>query len=207
MIYLTFVFLILSSVAFSKDDRRTDIDYKVTEGYVTNTQKAQFNARLQELPNIKSILEIGLNAGHSAENFFQNCPNLECFVSVDINLHPYTQHALEKLQARYQERFIPVIGDSTLKIPEYAVQHPKKKFDLIYIDGNHDYSYCLRDILNCFFVAHEETIVWIDDYNCIGAAEAINHCADLRVLEILKVHSSDISDRDERCWVEARYIK
>src|SRR5271157_2844263 len=41
----------------------------VNEGYMTLTQKEQFRDRLKSYSSIRTIMEIGLNGGHSAENF------------------------------------------------------------------------------------------------------------------------------------------
>lgn len=177
---------------------------RITEGHVTGRQKAQFNKRLKEFPQIENILEIGLNAGHSAQNFFENCPNLKRFVSVDILWHDYTLDAIDFFKNRYQDRFQVIVGDSLEKIPEYASDHPDNKFDLIYLDGNHDYQYCLQDIINCRALAHDKTILWIDDFNIPVLCNAVNNCVSMGLIEIVAIYPSDEGGH-ERCWVEARY--
>lgn len=131
------------------------------EGYMTHEQQKQFNDFLARHVHIKSVLEIGLNGGHSAENFFQNCKNLEKFLSFDICMHKYTPVAVEYLARKYKEKFAFIEGDSSLTLPEYA-KNSKEKFDLIYIDGNHSYDNCIKDILNCQNFATESTILLID---------------------------------------------
>ncbi len=42
--------------------------------------------------------------------------------------------------------------------------NPDEKFDLVFIDGGHTYECFLSDLQNCKQLAHEETIVIIDDY-------------------------------------------
>ena len=54
------------------------------EGYVTTSQKRQFSGWLGQHPEIEAVVEIGLNGGHSADNFFHCCENLQLFVSFDI---------------------------------------------------------------------------------------------------------------------------
>ncbi len=177
--------------------------FPVTEGYMTDEQKKQFNERLKSCDSIESILEIGLNAGHSAENFFQKCKNLKTFVSVDICFHPYTPYAIAYFQKKYQNRFVPLVGDSRIKIPEYAQEHPDIKFDLIFIDGNHDYDYCLQDILNCREVAHKKTQLWIDDYNYESVAAAVQTAVEMGIIKIANFHEEA---NEGRCWVEAYYL-
>lgn len=53
----------------SLDDYLSEQRILVTEGYVTATQKAEFIQDMQRISKIKKILEIGFNAGHSAELF------------------------------------------------------------------------------------------------------------------------------------------
>ena len=56
---------------------------------MTEEQREQFKIYLDQNPHIESILEIGLNGGHSAENFFQCCKNLKKFSSFDICWRAY----------------------------------------------------------------------------------------------------------------------
>lgn len=180
--------------------------YPVTEGYMTFGQREQFNTCLKSYETVESILEIGLNAGHSAENFFQQCPDLKRFVSVDICHHPYTPYAITYFQKKYKERFIPVIGSSLEKIPEYADLNPDTKFDLIFIDGNHNQFYCLGDIINCRLVAHENTRLWVDDYNVeeVGhVADAVHTAVEMNLIAIDQVHEDPF---EHRVWIEAHYI-
>ncbi len=174
------------------------------EGYMSQTQKEQIKTLLSHYPNIESILEIGLNGGHSAENFFQCCKNLKQFASFDICWHAYTPVAVEYLSRKYKKKFEFIKGDSALTIPEYTEMFPNQTFDLIYIDGNHSYDSCTQDILNCQKLANKETILLIDDY-VVWIREAIDALQAKGVIEIMQVHSSHDKD-GERVWVEARYL-
>lgn len=180
---------------------------KINEGYLSNAQQEQFRQQLAQHPHIKSIAEIGLNAGHSAENFFQSCKNIEKFVSFDINMHAYTRHAAEYLQAKYKDRFIFVPGDSKLKVLEVAqlCTQEKDKFDLIYIDGDHTYNGCRIDIENCKKLAHKNTILWIDDCKCKKVAKAISRCEKRGIIQVINVHESR-DQSGKRSWAQARYL-
>lgn len=173
-------------------------------GYVTDAQRFQMNEFLASHPNIKNIAEIGLNAGHSAANFFHQCKQLEKFVSFDIQSIP---EVVEYFSTKYKDRFLFIEGDSAVTVPEYADKCPDMKFDLIFIDGGHSYENCYHDILNMKLLAHPGTYLWIDDYSHPEVFEAVETCKNVfGILEVIKVHSSDRMTCCKRCWIEARYI-
>ena len=109
--------------------------------------------------NIKNILEIGFNAGHSADIFLSY--NTKCnLVSFDIGEHSYVKVGKEYIDKTYPNRHTLIIGDSTKTVPNYDTDH---KYDLIFIDGGHSYQVAIADLLNCKKLAHKDTIVIMDD--------------------------------------------
>ena len=149
-------------------------------------------------------MEIGLNGGHSAENFLRACPDVQKFVSFDLNSHPYVAVAVDFFQQKYQNRFVFVPGDSQITVPKYKTEFPTETFDLIYIDGGHDYGVCLNDIINAYHLANPNTILWMDDYYA-GVFQAIQECVQRGILEVLQIHPSTDPCGD-RCWIEARFL-
>lgn len=144
----------------------------VSEGYIEQIPE-QVNI-LKEIVNnnkIINILEIGFNAGHSACLFLEN--NKQCnVVSFDIGTHNYTNIGKKYIDNTYPDRHKLIIGDSKITIPSYinaelkqinSKQFEFKTFDLIFIDGGHDYDTALADLLNCKILAHKDTIVIMDD--------------------------------------------
>lgn len=113
--------------------------------------------------NIKQIMEIGFNAGHSAHLFLSSNLNAE-LVSFDIGIHDYIPSAKMFIDKNYPQRHTLIYGDSHLTIPEF-IEHNgnNKKFDLIFIDGSHDYEKSKSDFENCMKLAHLNTIVILDD--------------------------------------------
>lgn len=176
------------------------------EGYMSSTQKEQFNHQLKTYTNIRSIAEIGLNGGHSAENFFTNCAELDTFVSFDLQEHSYARVAKEYFYRRYQNRFLLIEGDSAQTVPQYSASHPDQTFDLIYIDGCHTYENCLQDILNFQHLTHENTIVWVDDFDYPPVRQAVEKAVEMGIIKLLADYSSaDLVDGN-RGWAEARYL-
>ena len=107
-------------------------------------------------------MEIGFNAGHSAEVFLKNNSKLT-LTSFDLGSHDYVLTAKEYIDVIYKNRHTLILGDSTITVPKYINDNPNKKFDVIFIDGGHDYSIANADLQNCMNLAHKDTIVIIDD--------------------------------------------
>jgi ADP-heptose:LPS heptosyltransferase/predicted O-methyltransferase YrrM/Tfp pilus assembly protein PilF len=116
---------------------------------------------LTNKPHI-NIMEIGFNAGHSAEIFLQNNKNLT-LTSFDLGGHTYVSTAKEYIDATYPNRHTLILGDSRKTIPYYLKNNKDVKFDFIFIDGGHEYEIAKTDIENCFHLAHKDTIVALDD--------------------------------------------
>tara|TARA_A100001015_G_C14913054_1_gene681261 strand:- start:360 stop:953 length:594 start_codon:yes stop_codon:yes gene_type:complete len=132
------------------------------EGYSQQVQgQVEFLRNIVNHKSINNVMEIGFNAGHSAELFLSSNKNIN-LVSFDIGHHEYVNLGKEFIDKTYPNRHTLIIGDSLSTVPEYFKKE-NKKFDLIFIDGGHDYNIAKGDILNCKNLAHDKTIVVIDD--------------------------------------------
>ncbi len=173
------------------------------EGYSSVAQRKAFLQDLQNLANVKKILEIGFNAGHSCE-LFLNSPSHPKVVSFDINMHPYTKIGVDFMRKEFKDRFEFIEGDSRTKVVAYVNQHLGEKFDLIFIDGCHAFDFCVADIQNCQRLAHKDTLLWIDDYNPYGVKTAVDSCVASGLITLLD--SKFVSDLSgPRSWAIAKY--
>lgn len=113
----------------------------------------------------KSVLEIGVNGGHSALTMFTANPELS-YHGFDIGHHDYTQPAIDWLAKKFKKVSYHA-GDSKLTIPKF---NKKITFDLIHVDGGHSAQQALVDIKNCRRLAHKRTLLLFDDCNTRGEA-------------------------------------
>ena len=154
---------------------------------------------------IKNIMEIGFNAGHSAELFLSSNPNAN-IVSFDIGIHNYLKLGKEFIDENYPNRHTLIIGNSLNTVPEYFKKE-NKKFDLIFIDGDHTYETAIQDLLNCKNLAHDKTIVimddtmnnknWIQNWN-IGPNRAWKEVIENNI--VTEVDTNDFSSGRGQSW-------
>ncbi len=136
--------------------------FQVFEGYSQQVpgQVADLIAFSQK-PSIR-VMEIGFNAGHSAELFLSHNPSLT-LTSFDLGSHEYVRVAKEYIDTTFPGRHTLILGDSTIKVPQYIRENPSTTFDIIFIDGGHDLPIARSDLENCASLAHKDTIVIMDD--------------------------------------------
>jgi predicted O-methyltransferase YrrM len=116
-------------------------NFKSTEGYWSTEDCIEVAKDILSITNIKSMLEIGFNIGHSASIW------LELGVSklniIDINTHPDTEPAVTAVVEEYDSADISWwFGDST---SEEAFLLDFDKVEAAFIDGEHSYIAALSD--------------------------------------------------------------
>lgn len=136
--------------------------YYSFEGYSQEVpEQVEDLIELTNKPNMR-VMEIGFNAGHSAELFLKNNKELT-LTSFDLGEHNYVMAAKEYIDFTYPNRHTLIFGDSRRTVPFYLQNNNNTKFDFIFIDGGHQYEIAKTDMENCFHLAHENTIVALDD--------------------------------------------
>ena len=90
--------------------------FQIVEGRIT-FQKPFLKKFLQEESWIKNVLEIGFNAGHSADFMLSQRDDISV-TSVDIAKHQYTVPCANFLSEKYPDRLKFMIGDSRYTLSE-----------------------------------------------------------------------------------------
>lgn len=132
-----------------------------TEGS-TSTEELLYLATLVERTGARLIGEIGFNAGFSSFAFLSAHPDTTV-VSFDLGEHGYSRTAKKLIDKKFPGRHTLINGDSTKTVPEYHSEHPDLKFDLVFIDGGHDYDVAKSDVANMRLFCGENTAVVMDD--------------------------------------------
>lgn len=111
--------------------------------------------------NAKNIMEIGFNAGHSADLFLSMNKNVK-LTSFDLGEIESVLHGKSFIDFKYPFRHNLIIGDSKTTVPNFS-KNTNLKFDLIFIDGSHEFLDAITDIVNCKALAHKSTVLVLDD--------------------------------------------
>ena len=132
------------------------------DGYSTQIQgQVEFLKNIVQDDNVKNVMEIGFNAGHSSELFLQTNPNINV-TSFDIGQYNCVNVGKKFIDEKFPGRHTLIKGDSLKTVPEFTSKNDIK-FDVIFIDGGHTYEVSKGDIINCKPLAHKETMVILDD--------------------------------------------
>lgn len=110
------------------------------------------------------ILEIGFNAGHSCLLFLLSNPNnkIDCF---DICEHSYSQKCFEYLSNTFPGRITLNIGDSKSVLPIFKKENPEKLYNIIHIDGSHEFNDANCDFYNTLHMTKNNSYLIFDDIN------------------------------------------
>lgn len=112
----------------------------------------------------QEILEIGFNAGHSAAILLLAKPGSR-LLAFDLCEHRYTEGCFAVLADRFPDRIDLIPGDSNTTVPLFRLENPAVYFDLLHIDGAHDYQTATHDFMNCHSLAKNSSLIIWDDTN------------------------------------------
>lgn len=158
----------------------------ISEGSCININNQHLKlANICQTNNPKNIMEIGFNAGYSSELFLKNSNSYVYSFDIGEHFHEYLKFGKMYINKKFPNRHSLVFGDSTKTIPLFVNNNPNIIFDIIFIDGGHDYEIAIADIINCKNLAHKDTILIMDDIvknsnmaanYTVGPTKAWNDC-------------------------------
>lgn len=137
-------------------------------------------------------LEIGSGYGIGSCAFL-NETQIEKLITIDkiTNLEPYGYDKRVKMMG-VEDRIERIIGDSKVILKEHIDDGSWiKKFDLIYVDGDHQYEGVKEDILNSLEVLKDDGVMILDDFlhkaNWLGRYGIPHALYDILKMKKLKV--------------------
>ena len=108
------------------------------------------------------------------------------------------------------------MGNSTETVPCFLKEHPDIKFDLIFVDGGHDYEVAKTDLLNMKLFAKSTTRLLTDDLTPwkpwgVGPTKAWLELIGQNIIEQQELWKDgkqvdDIAPTGDRSWALGRYI-
>ena len=167
----------------------------------TYDQKAKyFTELLQKDPNIKNVTEIGFCLGHSSDVFLSARSDIKV-ISFDMMYRWFNDAGKQYIDMKYPGRHQLIRGDSLENVPVFAERNPGMVFDLILIDGGHEYHVALNDIINMQRLAGPNTILIMDDTDFEPVDRAWKECVANGLVEEI--------ERSSSCglgWARGRYL-
>lgn len=130
----------------------------------TAASRAQtdFYARIAASPAIRTICEVGFNAGHSTAIWLTSNPTAIVY-SFDLFDRSWKKGATEILQRLFPNRLNLIRGSSVQSVPQWRVANEQVRCDLIHVDGMHSYMNVIADFLNLKLQASSDALYLFDD--------------------------------------------
>ncbi|MDZ7744669.1 MAG: class I SAM-dependent methyltransferase [Candidatus Saccharibacteria bacterium] len=187
---------------------------KSIEGSADASELAHL-ASLAKTPNVSKVGEVGFIAGLSSYSFLEASPDVKVY-SFDIGEYDYVTPAKQFIDQTFPDRHVLTVGDSLETLPQFYKDNPALNFDIIFVDGSHDYEVVKADLLNMRNFAHQDTVLVIDDLTPwkpwgVGPTKAWSEMIDKNIVrqDVLfrdgeRVQS--IEPPGERSWAVGAYI-
>ena len=128
----------------------------------SSAEELLYLSRLARRIDARSIAEIGFNAGCSSYAMLKNAPDA-AVVSFDLGEHASVAVNKMLIDKKFPGRHTLITGDSRETVPAFARSNPDLRFDLIFIDGGHEYEAARADIVNMRTLSSRNTAVVMDD--------------------------------------------
>ena len=153
--------------------------------------------------NCQIVCEIGVQRGVNFANFIQHTPQLavavDCWIDDEVASRNDGRASQSDLDEQFESFKQSVSGKSFVKIyRDYSFEAVKNfednYFDVVYIDADHSYEGCLRDINDWYPKVKPSKFLLGDDYRVskytrtrFGVIEAVNEFAKKNNLEFIEL--------------------
>jgi len=122
---------------------------------------------ISDLPHAPSVLEIGIDRGVTfipiAAHLISNKENFR-LIGLDVLLQQHVLMTLEGLTPVKDKQSISIVENSSLEVLP-VFQKEGLKFDLILIDGDHNYHTVSKELNTLNDITYDHSIIVIDDYD------------------------------------------
>lgn len=167
-----------------------NIDYlpkAIHEGHMPPTEEViDLWKQLRNSYKYQHLLEVGLNAGHSAAIQMELFPDLK-ITSLDIGRHDYTQVGADALKTRFSDRFEYIQCHSRAYFERIkSGEYKPPKVDAVFIDGGHDFFSVLNDIAMAKWLGVKH--IFVDDTNSHEVGRVCRTFLDMDIMSTIKVH-------------------
>ena len=115
--------------------------------------------------NIKKMIEIGLNGGHSASVFLSVLPEDGSITFFDLVEHNYVKPCYTYLKNKYPQVSGLIEGDSTKTLLNWMTEHMSDvgTYDCVHVDGGHSQEVSSSDMNLAHYLLKPGGIMILDD--------------------------------------------
>lgn len=136
---------------------------------------------------ISTLLEVGVNGGHSLFLALSASPTLQVFgIDVAERLEPswapvdrYVPAAYAWLEKEFPGRCTFIKGNSLVELPKLALENPTQQIDAVHLDGAKDTH--LRELLAILPLMKEGGFVIFDDANTVPVRKSLEQIKALDI--------------------------
>ena len=142
--------------------------YEITQNWFLNSELRIYLKDYISKSEKNCILEIGSYEGMSAIFFSNNYLDHPESTLTCVDPHGVSKNIPKEVKGRFirniaKSKNFEKINYINMKSDDFFVSNTKK-FNFIYIDGNHEYEQVFRDLTNASINITVDGIIWLDDF-------------------------------------------
>ncbi|SPM32416.1 hypothetical protein AB431_21135 [Mycobacterium rhizamassiliense] len=181
----------------------------------SSAEELMYLVQVARRTRARRIAEIGFNAGCSSYALLKYVPDATV-VSFDLGEHASVAVNKKLIDKTFPGRHTLISGDSRETVPAFADGNPDLRFDLVFIDGGHDYGVAHADICNMRALSSDRTALVMDDlvpwrHYGVGPAKAWEEAIDAKLVQQDELFQDgkrveEARPPGDRVWALGRYV-